>query len=177
MSGLTHRGCSASSPGGEDTGSSDLLGGRNFLPLGVKGLSTDGIVVPNESPSEGRLSKDPARVESAEVKQLSLVTDASSSITSSGGLNSNSMGLLPNGELRLSSWLNSFSETCDRGTMESTVILWRALPRLDGGGMLVTARSAATEGGTASDACLSRRRWLPPECRRWESAYCRTLWM
>jgi hypothetical protein len=158
ISGFTHKGCSSFSPGGDETGSSDRLGGRNLLHLGVRGLSTDGSVVPKESPNDGKLSREPARVDRADVKQLSLVTEASSSKNSSGGLKSTSIGLRPNEDARLSSWLRSFSETCDRGTIESTVILWRMLPRLLGGGMLVTASSAATEGGTASGVRLSRRR-------------------
>lgn len=103
ISGLTHRGCSSFSPGGEDTGSKDLLGWRNLLPLGVTGLSTEGSVVPKESPRDGRLSKEPALVDRADVKQLSLVTDASSSKTSSGGLIKTSMGLRPREDARLNS--------------------------------------------------------------------------
>lgn len=117
-----------------------------------------------ESPREGRLSKDPARVENADVTQLSLMIDMSSSNGSSGGLSSTSIGLRLKGE-KLSSWLKSFSETCDRGTMESTVIRdsledcrWRMLPRLLGGGMFVTANSAATEDGMPFGECASRRR-------------------
>jgi hypothetical protein len=64
------------------------------------GLSTEGEVVSYDesAPSEGRLSRDATRVERAEVRQLSLVTDASSSGFSSGGLSKTSIGLRLKGE-------------------------------------------------------------------------------
>lgn len=104
ISGFTHKGCSSFSPGGEDTGSRDLRGWRNLLPLGgVTGLSTEGSVVPKESPNDGRLSREPGIVDRADVKQLSLLMEASSSKTSFGGLIKTSIGFRPSEDARLNS--------------------------------------------------------------------------
>lgn len=123
---LKDRGWSGSSPGGEGRGSSDLRGCRHFLLLGVIGLSYEGIVLAlSESPREGRLSNEPGRDDKVDVKTLSEM-DASSSPSSSGGLNSTSNGLRLKEDrlegVKHSSWLRSFSDTCDRGTIESTVM-------------------------------------------------------
>jgi hypothetical protein len=177
------RGSSDTSPGEMTTGSKDLLGERNTRPLGVNGVSMDGTRLDSsESPvSEGKLSNESARPDKTDAMAPSLIMEpTSSSIRSSGGLINTSIGLrLPlKDEDRLNSFLNSslssFSETCDRGTMESTVIRGccliarcRRLPRLDGGGMVVTARSAATDGGIASSDCTSPpRREAVEEDRR-----------
>lgn len=70
------RGSPGSSPGGVRSGSKDLLGGRNRLPLGVTGESMEGaMLVPRESPRDGILSSDATRVEKVDVKPLSLVIE------------------------------------------------------------------------------------------------------
>lgn len=100
------------------------------------------------------------------MKALSLVTETSSSSNLSGGLSSTSIGLPrpKDGKLKSSSssWLRTFSEICDLGTMESTVIRlpfvdrWPERPRRTGGGMLVTANSVATDEGIESGEPASR---------------------
>jgi hypothetical protein len=129
------------------------------------------------------LSNEAARVDMVEVKTLSLVTDASSSSRSSGGLRRISIGLPRlNEEGRssssTSSSLSSFSDTRDLGTIESTVIRPsayrgdRVLPRRLGGGMLVMASRAATDGGIESDECASRDLWVVDEALR----FCASPW-
>ena len=117
-------------------------------------MSTEGNVsVPNESAREGIDSIDTVRVESADPSVLSLIEMSSS--RSSGALRSRSNGLL----LRLR--LSSFSDSCARSMMASTVILFsltircRRVRWLFNGGMLVTASKAATDGGIASGECPS----------------------
>lgn len=57
-------GSSGCSPGGVVTGSRERRGERNLPPRGVIGKSADGITLGDiESPSDGKLSKDPVRVE------------------------------------------------------------------------------------------------------------------
>jgi hypothetical protein len=59
--------------------------------------------------------------------------------------------------LRLRVKLSSFSDSCDRSIIDSTVILWSSRVRrgrcdrnVFGDGMLVSASKAATDGGMAS---------------------------
>jgi hypothetical protein len=57
-------GSSGNSPGGVVTGSRERRGERDFPPLGVIGNGADGgMLGDKESPKDGRLSKDPVRVE------------------------------------------------------------------------------------------------------------------
>jgi len=154
------RGWSGSNvPGGEDTGSRERRFGCAFrLRSGVRGESSeDSASVLNDSMSDGMDSKDTVRVERTDPNVLSH-TDRSSSSRSSGGVNSRSNGPLPNVKL------SSFSDSWDLSIMDSTVIRFSAAflePRRLrdlGGGILVTARSAATDAGMASGLCTSFER-------------------
>jgi hypothetical protein len=116
--------------------------------------------VANELPSDGMDSIETVRVESTELVTLSQ-TDTSSASRSSGDIRRMSKGLL------LSDRLNSFSDFWALSIIESTVIIfsvlvWRTLREALGGGMLVTANKAATEGGMESGECtsLGRRGFL-----------------
>lgn len=154
------------SPGGVVTGSRNRRGERTLPPLGVMGKSADGITLGDtDSPSDGRLSKDPVRVEKGDANPLSVCNNASSSVSSSGGVSRYSKGLRSNEDIlrsssrsERSSWLRSFSDTLDRGTMESTVIRCRWFLLRFGCGIFVIASSAATAGGTASGEWASRVR-------------------
>ncbi|KAG4220305.1 hypothetical protein PC116_g31216 [Phytophthora cactorum] len=91
---LVESGCSKCSPGGEDTGSKERFGGRILFPRGVTGESIEVTkLVPNESPKEGTLSNEAARVEKGDANALSLFKEPSSSSSSSGGLSNTSIGL------------------------------------------------------------------------------------
>lgn len=147
-------GCSSRCPGGDETGSSERRVGVDFRRLeGAYGDSIDDSVsVVKESAREGMDSTDTVRVESADPMLLS-DGETSSHSSSSGALNSTSKGLLSNVKL------SSFSDSCDRSIMDSTVrrllsLGLRCCRRLrdpfDGGGMLVIANRAATDGGMAS---------------------------
>jgi hypothetical protein len=111
-----------------------------YIESGVKVSSREGIDV-----------TETALVEKGEPIVLSQ-TDESSISESSGGLSNMSIGLRLSDMLRLKSCSNS----CDCSMSESTVISFSEGVRrfrcdLDlGGGMLVTARSAATDAGMAS---------------------------
>ena len=125
-----------------------------------------------DSLSDGIDSSDTVRVESAEPTLLSQNEDTSSPSRSSGAVNNRSRGPL------LSVRLSSFSDSCDLSIIDPTVIRFSlpvpVLRRLRddlGGGMLVMAKRAATEGGIASGVCTSRGRW-EEECGR-RSAWCR----
>lgn len=90
-------GSSGCSPGGAVTGSSDRRGERSLPPLGVTGESPERIILGDtESPSDGKLSKEPVRVEKGDAKPLSVCNKASSSSSSSGGESRNSKGLRSN---------------------------------------------------------------------------------
>lgn len=126
----------------------------------MKGVSTDDrAAVEKESPRDGIDSSEIVRVENVDSTVLSLIDISSSSSRSSGALSSNSMGLLPNVKL------SAFSDTCACSMIASTVnglsLDERRKPaRRPGGGMLVTASKAATEGGRSSTFRGSRRRDL-----------------
>jgi hypothetical protein len=113
------------------------------------GVSTeDSVLIVKESSRDGIDSTDTVRVERGDP------IDTSSISESSGALSNMSIGLRPDDKLLL----NSFSECCDCAIIDSTVILFSECARrcrcafepLLGRGMLVTARSAATDAGMAS---------------------------
>jgi hypothetical protein len=112
--------------------------------------------VVNELLNDGMDSSETARADRKEPGPLPKV-DVSSASRSSGAIKRISIGPL------LSFKLSSFSDSCALSMIDSTVILFsvlvcRRLRPPFGGGMLVTASSAATEGEMASGECRSLRR-------------------